>query len=71
MKNKLKIIKKILKQPCYTCDGKGYFKIYNTPPFEKQYTYVDCNICKGTGIYKENYYYHIANGICFASEFIK
>lgn len=55
----LDIIKKELKQPCYKCDGTGKINGSN------------CDVCKGSGVYIENYYYHIVNGVCFASEFIK
>ena len=64
MKNKIKIIKKKLETPCYICEGKGHLG-------EESEGGKICKVCGGLGIYKENYYYHIANGICFASEFIK
>jgi hypothetical protein len=45
MKNpNLKIIKKVLKQRCWCCGGKG------------------CKVCDFSGVYKENYYYHVFTG---------
>jgi len=64
MKNKLEVITKVLEQPCYKCSSTG--KVINSKGKD-----IKCDVCGGDGTYRENYYYHIANGICFASEFIK
>ena len=43
---KLKVIKKVIKNPCYCCSVIGG----NPTPQKK------CKTCKGSGFYKENYY---------------
>lgn len=43
------IIKKIIKNICYRCDGKGKVE-------EKQ-----CSTCKGTGIFEDEIYYFMNN----------
>jgi len=50
---KLKIIKKIVKTPCYRCDGSGD---YQNKRLNKS---VVCKICHGTGKYSETHFYHI------------
>jgi DnaJ-class molecular chaperone len=47
-----KVIKKINKQTCYCCDGKGL--VEQTPGLLES-----CNICDGSGLYEENFYYFI------------
>jgi DnaJ-class molecular chaperone len=58
---KLKIIKKVIKSPCYCCSVIG-----GNPVPQKE-----CKTCNGTGIYKENFYYHIINGQCIDGDTIK
>lgn len=62
--NNFKIIREIKSSKCYKCDGQGMI-LNNT----KQYIW--CNVCDGTGQYKENYYYHIINNIAFDGDTIK
>jgi rRNA maturation endonuclease Nob1 len=59
--NKLKVIKKVLKYSCYCCSKIGGKPIPQS----------ECKICGGTGIYKENYYYHIYKGMAFGCDTIK
>jgi hypothetical protein len=60
--NKLKVMKKVTKTPCYCCSNSLYGK---AKPRK------NCKECHGTGKYKEYIYYHIANGICFSGDTIK
>jgi DnaJ-class molecular chaperone len=53
------VIKRVLKFPCYTCSTKG--KIDGKK----------CKTCNGTGIYKENHYIHIVNGIAIDGDSLK
>jgi len=72
MKN-LKVIKKVLKSPCYRCNGTGriFIKLgrvcgqYYNERVEK------CLVCKGTGQYKENFYIHIYKGQAFNGDTLK
>jgi len=49
----LKIIKKVIKYPCYCC--KKSIKGETVPR-------KNCRACDGTGLFKENFYYHIYIG---------
>jgi hypothetical protein len=59
---KLKVIKKIIKTPCYCCNEGLYG---NARPRKS------CPACKGTGKYPETFYYHIYKGQCFTGDTIK
>lgn len=50
---KLKVIKKIIKTPCYCC---------NEGLYGKAKPQKGCPSCKGTGKYPETFYYHIYTG---------
>jgi hypothetical protein len=50
---KLEIIRKLATSPCYCCNKSIKGK---TIPRK------NCKICNGTGIYVENFYYHIIIG---------
>lgn len=52
MSKKLEIIKKSITSPCYCCSSIG-----GNPIPQK-----DCKVCNGTGVFVENYYYHIYIG---------
>ena len=58
MKNKVEVIKKVLKNKCYVCDGTGKVK-------EEV-----CKVCNN-GVYEENFYYHVVNGICVSGDTLK
>lgn len=58
-KIKSEVIKKVLKYPCYCCHKSIRGK---TLPQKK------CPICNGTGIFLDEVYYHIVNGICVDSD---
>ena len=58
---KLKVIKKVLESSCYCCSNVG------GKPFPQK----ECKVCNGTGIFKENYYYHIYKGMAFGCDTIK
>lgn len=65
--NKLTVIKKIIKTPCYCCNEGLYGK---AKPRK------NCRECKGTGRYPETFYYHIyrdkkGNKYCFSGDTIK
>jgi len=64
-KGKLKVIKKVVKTPCYRCSEVG-----GTPTKRSK-----CGVCNGTGKYEETMYYHIVtvNGkkVCFSGDTIK
>lgn len=52
---KSEVIKKVLKYPCYCC---------NPSIRGKTKARADCPQCHGTGIFIDEIYYHIVNGIC-------
>lgn len=60
MKNNT-IIEKIIETSCYKCSGLG--KLENK----------DCDVCNGTGSYKETFYHIIdeKNKICFDGDTLK
>ena len=60
--SKLKIIKKIIKTPCYCCNEGLYGKA--TPR-------KNCSVCKGTGKYREYHYTIIYNKQAFDMDTIK
>ena len=55
------IIEKIIETPCYKCSCTG--KVDN----------IECDVCGGTGFYKETFYYMIdeKNKICFSGDSLK
>ncbi len=69
-KNKLEVIRKVDKQKCYCCEGKGYiipsFRGFTIFGFRNK-----CKTCNGTGIFEETTYFHIVNGICFSGDTLK
>jgi len=54
-----KVIKKELKYSCYCCNPsiRGEIVIRK-----------NCQVCNGSGFFKDEIYYHIANGICIDSD---
>lgn len=46
---------------CYICNGYGYDNESSE----------DCETCDGTGVFKDNHYIIIANGIAFQMDSIK
>lgn len=56
---KLEVIKQVLEFPCYRCSATG--KVDN----------LYCPICQGSGIYKENHYIHIVNGMAIDGDSLK
>ncbi len=60
-KDKIEVIKmESSNKKCYICDGKGYHEKENV-----------CSTCGGTGIFKDNHYILIANGMAFSMDTIK
>jgi hypothetical protein len=58
---KLKVIKKIVKTPCYCCSSVG-----GKPTSRNK-----CKVCNGTGKYKESHYYHIFGNQCIDGDTVK
>ena len=56
---KLKVIKKIVKTPCWVCEGKGEIMVSAS---KTGATYEPCKICQGTGKWLDETYYHIYTG---------
>jgi len=50
-RKKLKVIKSIVKTPCYECSEIGGIPTKRSK----------CKVCRGTGFYKEYHYIHILN----------
>lgn len=61
-----KIIQKELKSECYKCNGTGSFGYYGN-----DHELDICDVCEGTGWYKENHYYFTDNKICFDADTLK
>ena len=62
MKNKVEIIKKVLKYPCYCCKK----SIRGKTVKQKK-----CKVCKGTGFFTDEIYYFIINGIAVDGDTMK
>lgn len=59
---KLQIIKKELEYPCYCC---------KTSIRGKTISRKDCKVCHGTGIFKDEVYYHVYGKQCFLGDTVK
>ena len=60
-KNKIEIIRQASSDlPCYGCDGEGTLEDKSK-----------CPNCKGTGIFVDNHYIMIVNGMAFNMDSIK
>ena len=55
----VKILKKKLKFKCYKCNATSV--VDN----------VKCNVCKGTGLYSEWFYYVVINNIAYSMDTLK
>jgi hypothetical protein len=60
--SKLEVIKKELAYPCYCCRKSIRGK---TVPRK------GCKVCKSTGFFKDEIYYHVVKGIAFDGDTIK
>ena len=89
--NKLKVIKKVLKQTCWKCEGVGYFweKITDKVDYvlnvvrrvnsekalvkrvKSKYPHIICDVCNGSGIYKENHYIYINGKYAYDADTLK
>jgi hypothetical protein len=76
MQNKVQVIEEILENTCWKCEGKGilYTKCCSGIdcackglPIYSQ----DCDVCNGSGIYKETHYIFIRNGIAIDGDTLK
>lgn len=61
-KEKVKITKKEIELACYVCLGTGFIDLSCNNI---------CPLCKGTGIFKDEIYFHTVNGICFSGDSLK
>lgn len=59
---KVEVVKKVLKYPCYCCKNSVRGK---TVPQKS------CKACHGTGMFIDEVYYHIVNGICVDGDTLK
>lgn len=74
-KNKVEIIKcESSNKKCYICDGTGKVrKETHTQGGQPKgiYVYFPCKTCDGTGIFKDNHYILIVNGMAWPMDSIK
>ena len=63
----LKVIDKSTEHICYKCSGTGQLVKQKTGIQTCDMIFIDCDVCKGTGKFKETFYHLIdqKNNICF------